>query len=144
MCFVHLPLFERHKLIAEFVQYSFMVYNHSNKGFIYYDVSNKHFHISRNVIFFYNQFMFPCISPAMNDIVTLPKFSTMPQSIVHYKLGHVYVRKHKQHVPTPLPKSDLPLNLVLDPPLDLVLDPPLDPVLDLPLDLVLVEPHRYG
>lgn len=74
--------------------------------------------------------MFPCVSPAMNDIISLPKFSIMPQSLARYKPGHVYVRKHKQQVPIPL--------LDVDPPLDL----PLDCVLDLPLDLVLVEPCR--
>jgi len=120
VCFVHLPPFERHKLGAQSVQCAFMGYSHSHKGFVCYDVTNHRFRISRNVTFFDNQFMFPCVSPVMNDIVTLPKFSIMHQSIERYKPGHVYVRKHKQQVPTPLPDAE----------------PPPDPVM--------VEPRRSG
>ena len=75
VCFVHLPPFERHKLGAQSVQCAFMGYSHSHKGFVCYDVTNHRFRISRNVAFFDNQFMFPCVSPVINDIVTLPKFS---------------------------------------------------------------------
>lgn len=37
--------------------------------------------------------MFPCASPTMNDVVTLPKFSIIPQSITRYKPGHIYGKK---------------------------------------------------
>lgn len=140
MCFVHLPPSERHKLGAPSVQCVFMGYTHSHKGFVCYDVSHQRFRISRNVAFFDNQFMFPCVSPAMNDVVTLPKFSIIPQSITRYKPSHVYIRKHKQQVPTPLPDTDPPLDL----PHDLPFDSPLYLVLDLVLDPPLVERHRSG
>jgi hypothetical protein len=120
VCFVHLPPFERHKLGAQSVQCAFLGYSHCHKGFVCYDVSNRRFRISRNVTFFEDQFMFHRVSPAMDDVVTLPNFSIMPQSIERYKPGYVYVRKSRQQVPMPLPDTD----------------PPPDPVT--------VEPRRSG
>jgi transposase InsO family protein len=120
VCFVHLPPFERHKLGAQSVQCAFLGYSHCHKGFVCYDVSNRRFRISRNVTFFEDQFMFHRVSPAMDDVVTLPNFSIMSQSIERYKPGYVYVRKSRQQVPTPLPDTD----------------PPPDPVT--------VEPRRSG
>jgi hypothetical protein len=85
-----------------------MGYSHCHKGFVCYDTSDRRFRVSRNLTFFYNQFMFPCVSPALDDVVILPNFSIMPQSIERYKLGYVYVRKSRQQVPTPLPDTDPP------------------------------------
>lgn len=94
MCFVHLHPYERHKVGAQSVQYAFMGYNHSHKGFVCYDISNHYFRISMTVTLFYNQFMFPCVSSAINDIVTLPKFSIMPLYTACCKPCHVYVKKY--------------------------------------------------
>ncbi|CAJ2645987.1 unnamed protein product [Trifolium pratense] len=85
-----------------------MGYSHSHKGFVCYDVSNCRFRISRNVTFFEDQFMFHRVSPALDDVVTLPNFSIMPESIERYKPGYVYVRKSRQQVPMPLPDTALP------------------------------------
>jgi len=52
VCFVHLPLFERHKLGALSVQCAFMGFSNSHKSFVCYDVSNNRFRVSRNVTFF--------------------------------------------------------------------------------------------
>ncbi|CAJ2628294.1 unnamed protein product [Trifolium pratense] len=108
VCFVHLPPFERHKLGAQSVQCAFMGYSHSHKGFVCYDVSNCRFRISRNVTFFEDQFMFHRVSPALDDVVTLPNFSIMPESIERYKPRYVYVRKSRQQVPMPLPDTAPP------------------------------------
>ena len=109
-CFVHLPPFERHKLGAQSVQCAFMGYSNSHKGFVCYDVSNNRFRVSRNVTFFANQFMFDSIPPSINDIVVLPNFSIMPESIERYKPGITYVRQRKKQVLTAPPDTDLPPN----------------------------------
>jgi len=110
VCFVHLPPFERHKLGAQSVQCAFMGYSNSHKGFVCYDVSNHRFRVSRNVMFFDNQCMFHFIPPSINDIVILPNFSIMPQSIERYKPGITYVRQRKKQVPIAPPDTDPPPN----------------------------------
>ena len=52
VCFVHLPLHERHKLIAQSVKCAFMGYSTAHKGFLCYDAITNRLNISRNVIFF--------------------------------------------------------------------------------------------
>jgi hypothetical protein len=54
--------------------------------------------------------MFHSISPSVNDIVILPNFSIMPQSIERYKPGITYVRQSKKQVPTVLPDTDPPFD----------------------------------
>ncbi|KAK2356957.1 hypothetical protein QL285_094273 [Trifolium repens] len=53
--------------------------------------------------------MFHRVSLALDDVVTLPNFSIIPQSIERYKPGYVYVKKSRQQVPTPLPDTDPPV-----------------------------------
>lgn len=55
VCFVHLPPHERHKLSAQSVKCAFMGYNVSH---VCYDPCSNRFRISRNVVFFENQFFF--------------------------------------------------------------------------------------
>src|SRR3954464_12995465 len=108
VCFVHLPPFERNKLGAQSIQCAFMGYSNSHKGFVCYDVSNHRFRVSRNVTFFDNQYLFSSLSPATDDIVILPNFSIMPQSIERYKPGITYVRQRRKQVPMAPPDTDPP------------------------------------
>ncbi|KAL6330239.1 hypothetical protein AAG906_040161 [Vitis piasezkii] len=59
VCFVHLPSIERHKLDAQSVSCAFLGYSNSHKGFVCYDADANKLRISRNVIFFENQYFFP-------------------------------------------------------------------------------------
>jgi hypothetical protein len=56
VCFVHLLSIERHKLSAQSAKCAFLGYSISHKGFVCYDLSCDKFHISRNVVFFENQY----------------------------------------------------------------------------------------
>lgn len=58
VCFVHLPPNECHKLTAQLVNCAFMGYSISHKGFVCYDVIVNRLRISRNVIFFENEYYF--------------------------------------------------------------------------------------
>jgi hypothetical protein len=58
ICFVHLPPIECHKLAAQSVQCAFLGYSNSHKGFVCYDADANKLRISRNVIFFENQYFF--------------------------------------------------------------------------------------
>lgn len=73
VCFVHLPPLERNKLGAQSVMCAFLGYSTSHKGFLCYDATSHHIRISRDVVFFDEQYFFPCSSPSSNDFVTLPK-----------------------------------------------------------------------
>ena len=50
VCFVHLPLHERHKLSAQSVKCAFMGYSISHKGYVCYDPCSNQFRISRHVV----------------------------------------------------------------------------------------------
>jgi len=93
VCFVHLPPIERHKLGAQSVQCAFMGYSSTQKGFLCYDASSKRLRISRNVIFFDDQYFFPCHSLTSHTLVTLPHFNVVSRAIEHFKPGIVYARR---------------------------------------------------
>lgn len=58
VCFVHLRPSQRNKLSVQSTKYAFMGYSTSKKGFICYDPSLTN-GVSKNVIFFENQYFFP-------------------------------------------------------------------------------------
>lgn len=92
-----LPMFERHQLGARSVKYEFMSYTHSYKVFfLRYYVFKHHFHIYRNVPYFYNRFMFHFLSHVINDIAIIFTIYIKLQSIKHYKPDSVFVIKYKQ------------------------------------------------
>lgn len=104
VCFVHLPPLERNKLGAQSVC-AFLGYSTSHKGFLCYDATSHRIRISRDVVFFYEQYFFPCSSPSSNDFVTLPNFSDVSHSIERFKPGKTYVRRHPA---LSLPATDPP------------------------------------
>ncbi|XP_068641875.1 uncharacterized protein [Aristolochia californica] len=73
VCFVHLPDHERYKLTTQSVMCAFLGYGGSQKGYVCYDPQACRVLVSRNVVFFENQYFFP-------SEVTLPStsFSSLP------------------------------------------------------------------
>ena len=59
VCFVHLPPHERHKLTTQSVKCVFLGYAIPHKGYVCYDPHASRIRVSRNVIFFENQYFFP-------------------------------------------------------------------------------------
>ena len=59
VCFVHLPTHERHKLTVQSVKCAFLGYAIPHKVYVCYDPHARHIQVSRNVIFFENQYFFP-------------------------------------------------------------------------------------
>jgi len=73
VCF-DLPPHERHKLSAQSAKCVFFGYSVSHKGFGCYDMSCNKFHISRNVVFFENQYFFPANVESSFVAPMLPHF----------------------------------------------------------------------
>lgn len=73
VCYVHLPTHERTKLTAQAVQCAFLGYSVHQKGFLCYDPNLRRIRVSRNVIFFENQYFF---STHKDDLS--PSFSVLP------------------------------------------------------------------
>ena len=116
VCFVHLPPTERHKLVAQSVTCAFMGYSPTQKGFICYDAHANKFRISRNVIFFENQYFFQ--SHVIPDSPTaptapFPPFDHVPLSAKRFKPGIVYQRRPP---PVPLPDTTSSLDSTLPAP----------------------------
>lgn len=91
ICFVRLPPHEHHKFAAQSKRYAFMGYNIADKGFICYDGIANRFHISRNMVFFENQYSFQQ-HIIFSDMV--PFFSSEDgfHSVERFKPGLVYQR----------------------------------------------------
>ena len=73
----------------------------SQKGFVCFDAAANRIRISRNVIFFENQYFF------QNHVVhlaMLPNFDDVSQPVERFKLGVVY--QQPQLLPLPLPDPD--------------------------------------
>ena len=88
--FVHLSPIERHKLVAQAVQCAFLGYSNSHKGFVCYDADANKLRISRNVIFFENQYFFPsCTNPVFSSI-SLPPFDDVSSTPTRFHPGIVY------------------------------------------------------
>jgi hypothetical protein len=103
VCSVHLPPHERNKLSVQSVECAFMGYSISHKGYICYDSCANKFRISRNVVFFENQYFFPTLVESLPEISILPCFDNLPPLPNQFKLGLVYTRRR----PTlPFPEPD--------------------------------------
>jgi len=82
-----------------------MGYSTSQKGFICYDPSSNKFRVSRNVIFFENQYFFPTHVESSSVSPLLPTFEDLSLSSKRFKPGFVYERRR----PTlPHPETDPP------------------------------------
>jgi len=94
VCFVHLPSNERHKLSAQSAKCAFLGYSISHKGFVCYDLSCSKFRVSRNVVFFENQYFFPTATPAASSLHApiLPHFEDA-SSFERFKPGIMYERR---------------------------------------------------
>ena len=118
ICFVHLPSHERNKLFAQSARCAFLGYATNQKGYLCYDPDINHIRISRNVVFFENQYFFQhqFDSGSQQTISILLDFSNSP-NVTRFKPGVVYVRWKNQETDAigPLP---LDPNLGTDP------DPP--------------------
>ena len=72
---MHLPTHEQHKLTAQFVKCAFLGYAISHKGYVCYDPHARRIQVSRNVIFFENQYFFPSHVELPSTFVSLlPSF----------------------------------------------------------------------
>ena len=92
VCFVHLPLTERTKLTAQSRRCAFLGYATNQKGFVCYDPIGRHIRVSRNVIFFENQYFLqthmdcpqpssPALLPGFSDQTTVTRFN--PDFVYH-------------------------------------------------------------
>lgn len=77
VCFVHLPPTECHKLAAKSARCAFMGYSNAHKGFVCYDATANKLRVSKNVIFFENQYFFQSHLLSKSDLVMLPNFENM-------------------------------------------------------------------
>ena len=94
VCFVHLPPHERHKLTAQSVKCVFLGYAIPHKGYVCYDPHASCIQVSRNVIFFENQYFFPShVQLSSASISLLPIFSESPPIVERFKPGFVYERR---------------------------------------------------
>ena len=93
VCFVHLPPIERHKLGAQAVQCAFMGYSNTQKGFLCYDTTANRLRISRNVVFFENQYFFPSHVVSSSNPVMLPNFDDLSGPIERFKPSILYTRR---------------------------------------------------
>ena len=110
--FVHLPPHERHKLTAQSVKCVFLGYAIPHKGYVYYNPHASRIRVSRNVIFFENQFFFPShVQLSSASVSLLPNFSESPTIVERFKLGFVYERRSRQESGSTsfVPPSDLDL-----------------------------------
>ena len=77
-----------------------------------YDADANKLRISRNVIFFLNQYFFPSRTNPISSSVLLPPFDDVSSTPTYFHPGLVYQR----HLPLPLPSSEPPLDPVLHEP----------------------------
>ena len=106
ICFVHLPPIEPHKIPAQVVQYAFLGYSNSHKGFVCYDANNNKIRISQNVVFFENQYLFPSHGNFVSSSTLLPSFDDVFTTVNRFKPKIVYQRRHQMPLSTPEPTSN--------------------------------------
>ena len=93
VCFVHLPTHEQHKLIAQSIKCAFLGYAIPHKGYVCYDPHARRIRVSRNVIFFENQYFFPShVKLPSAFVFLLPNFFESPTIVERFKPGFVYER----------------------------------------------------
>jgi len=125
VCFVHLPPHERHKLSAQSVKCAFMGYSISHKGYVCYDSCANKFRLSRNVVFFENQYFFYAHGESLPDISFFPHFDELSPLPNRFKAELVYTRRH----PTlPLPETDPSSETALTTSLEIELTSETDPI----------------
>ncbi|RVW59700.1 Retrovirus-related Pol polyprotein from transposon RE1 [Vitis vinifera] len=110
VCFVHLPTHERHKLTAQSIKCAFLGYAIPHKGHVCYDPHACRIRVSRNVIFFENQYFFPShVELPSTSVSLLPSFSESPTIVERFKPGFVYERRsrHESGSTSFVPSSDL-------------------------------------
>ena len=110
VCFVHLPSHERHKLTAQSIKCVFLGYAIPHKGYVCYDPHASCIRVSRNVIFFENQYFFPShVQLSSASVSLLPIFSESPTIVELFKPGFVYERssRHESSSISFMPPSDL-------------------------------------
>ncbi|RVW62014.1 Retrovirus-related Pol polyprotein from transposon TNT 1-94 [Vitis vinifera] len=134
VCFVHLPTHERHKLTAQFVKCAFLGYAIPHKGYVCYDPHARRIRVSRNVILFENQYLFPShVELPSASVSLLPSFSESLTIVERCKLGFVYERRSRHEFGSTsfMPPFDLDLTpiLLLLPPLLVCLLVFLDPLI---------------
>ena len=110
VCFVHLPPHERHKLTAQSVKCVFLGYAIPHKGYVCYNPHASRIRVSRNVIFFENQYFFSShVQLSSASVSLLPIFSESPPIVERFKPGFVYERRsrHESGSTSFVPPSDL-------------------------------------
>ena len=90
VCFVHLPPPQRNKLSVQSTKCAFMGYSTSQKGFVCYDPCSNKFRVSRNVVFFENQYFFPTHVESSSVSSLLPTFEDLSSSFKRFKPRFVY------------------------------------------------------
>ncbi|RVW45191.1 Acyltransferase-like protein, chloroplastic [Vitis vinifera] len=106
----HLLDVERHKLTAQSVKCAFLGYAIPHKGYACYDPHARRIQVSRNVIFFENQYFFPShVELSSVSVSLLPSFSESPTIVEKFKPGFVYERRsrHESSSTSSVPPSDL-------------------------------------
>ena len=94
VCFVHFPPHERHKLTAQSFKCVFLGYVIPHKGYVCYDPHASHIPVSRNVIFFENQYFFPShVQLSSASVSLLPIFYESPTIVEWFKPSFVYARR---------------------------------------------------
>jgi hypothetical protein len=97
VCFMHLPPPHRNKLSAQSIRCAFLGYSITQKGYLCFDPHTNRVHVSRNVIFFENQCLFPLPSSSATSLASLPSFddSSHLQSaqVDRFKPHMVYKRR---------------------------------------------------
>ncbi|KAL6321792.1 hypothetical protein AAG906_035485 [Vitis piasezkii] len=112
VCFVHLPTHERHKLTAQSVKCAFLGYAIPHKGYVCYDPHARRIRVSRNVIFFENQYFFPShVELPFASVSLLPSFSESPTIVEGFKpgFGHERRSQHESNFTSSMPHSNLNL-----------------------------------
>ena len=116
VCFVHLPSHERHKLTAQFGKCVFLGYAIPHKGYVCYDPHASHIRVSRNVIFFENQYFFPShVQLSSASVSLLPIFSESPTIVERFKPSFVYERRSQPESGSTSFMSPFDLDLAHDP-----------------------------
>ena len=110
VCFVHLSVDERHKLIAQSVKCVFLGYDIPQKVYVCYDPYVCRIRVSRNVIFFENQYFFPShVELPFVSLPLLPSFSDSTTMVERFRPSFVFERRrrHESDSTSLVPPSDL-------------------------------------
>ncbi|KAL6335934.1 hypothetical protein AAG906_003559 [Vitis piasezkii] len=109
VCFVHLPTHERYKLTAQSVKCAFLGYVIPHKGYVCYDPHARRIQVSRNVIFFENQYFFPSHVERHLHLRSLRLVFESPTVVEGFKPGFEYERRsqHESNSTSSMPPSNL-------------------------------------